>query len=354
MNTPFPNKQNTLVAGFHIVHHASGSGYDALANYLPVSYADANNFIFGNTRFGSLKRRINTFYFDFYLKFVAQKYKIVHFLYPEYHLGFTLKPLQKVKKIATMHLKLDWLQKKHREEFDSFKDYAFAKIKFLAFSELNGIITLTHANVQETKYYFPKAKVKFIPHGIHDNSIYFCPLTERNPKFKIITIGMGYRDFDQYRSIVDYALAHEPDWEFHLLSAWQTWQEHFKNYPNVMIHDYLVSKDYFELFNTCDVHLLPLSFATANNAYLEAHSIGIPTVVSNLPSVKDYATSQTLFFSHLEEAIHHLKVLQNLDIHLYNQARYQIKEEGKKFLWTNIATEVMDFYQEIYEDGKSN
>lgn len=353
MLTPL-TAQNTLVAGFHIAHHATGSGYDALAHHLPATYADANDFVFGNTRFGSLQRRINTLYFDFYLKFAAQNYKIVHFLYPEYHLGFTLQPLQKVKKIATLHLKLDWMQKKNRDEFDSFKDYAFAKIKRLAFNQLDGIITLTSTNVQDIKECFPNTSVKFIPHGIHDNSYYFMPNTEHSPKFKIITIGMGYRDFDQYKNIVDYALEYEKDWEFHLLSAWSMWQNHFKNYPNVIIHQYLESKDYFKLFNTCEVHLLPLSFATANNAYLEAHSLGIPTVVSNLPSVHDYATSQTLFFSDLQEAIHHLKFYKNMDRNVYNQMRHQIKEEGKKFLWKNIANQVVEFYQEVYENGKSN
>jgi glycosyltransferase involved in cell wall biosynthesis len=100
--------------------------------------------------------------------------------------------------------------------------------------------------------------------------------------------------------------------------------------------------------------LLPLTFATANNAYLEAHSLGIPTVVSNLPSVHDYATSQTLFFSGLQEAVHHLKTYQNMDRNVYLQIRHQIKEESKKFHWEAIARKVVDFYQEVYESGKPN
>jgi glycosyltransferase involved in cell wall biosynthesis len=346
-------KKDVLVAGFHIVHHASGSGYDGLASHLPATYTDADDLIFGHTRFGSLQRKINMLYFDFYLKLIGSKYKIVHFLYPEFHLGFTLASLHHIKKIATMHLKLDWMHKRRLAEFDSFKDYIYAKIKYRAFSQLDGIITLSNANVHEAQICFPNAKVKFIPHGIHDNSHHFRLFDNKANPFKIITIGRTYRDFEQYKTIVDYARQYEKNWEFHLVGAWSSWRNFFKDYPNVVVYAYLENDVYFSLLNSCHVHLLPLTFATANNALLEAHSLGVPSIITNLLSVKDYATSDSRFFSDLPEAIHHLQSYQKMDKQTFNEIREQIKGEAQRFFWENIAQEVMHFYHEIYENGNT-
>ncbi len=346
-------KENTLVAGFHIVHHASGSGYDGLVSHLPATYTDADNLMFGHTRFGSLQRKANMLFFDFYLKMIRSKYKIVHFLYPEGHLGFTLAPLKHIKKVATVHLKLDWAHKKHLSEFGSFKEYLYAKIRHRAFSQLDGIITLSSANVAEAQRCFPKAKIKFIPHGIHNNSHYFQLLYSEHKPFKIITIGMNYRDFEQYKAIVNHAREHQKNWQFHLVGAWSAWRNFFKDYPNVVVHNYLENEAYFSLLNSCHVHLLPLTFATANNSLLEAHSLGIPSIITNLVSVKDYATSDTRFFADLAEAVNHLQWYEQMDITAFNTLRQQIKQEAQRFFWENIAQEVIQFYHEIYENGNA-
>ena len=49
-------------------------------------------------------------------------------------------------------------------------------------------------------------------------------------------------------------------------------------------------------YETCNVFYLPLTDAMANDALLEALSLGVPSVVTDLPATRDYAGDEGMVF----------------------------------------------------------
>jgi glycosyltransferase involved in cell wall biosynthesis len=113
----------------------------------------------------------------------------------------------------------------------------------------------------------------------------------------------------------------------------------------VFVWDRLTDNEYFSLLSQCDYNFLPLTYATFNNALLEAQSLGIKSIIPNIDGVTDYASQEegaNLYYNKkddLQNIIRNLKKEEPSDL---------LKEYSKKFLWTNIYKQLSVFYNGLF------
>lgn len=334
------NNKNILVAGFRFLHHSDSSGYHHLPKYLPCEFVDANNFLFGDSEFSTFKRRINLGVFELLLKHKVKGSRVVHYIYPEDHLVFSVPPENKgTISVATIHLDESWL-----DPTNNAKKMLINKRRE-AFARLNGIVTLSSAQEKKVKAIFPNAKVKFIPHGVVPLGKY--GEVRFDGEFKIVVVGSNYRDHDAFFDIAYHSKKLHPNWSFHLIGVGKKWKDTAKNYNNVIVYPYLDENSYFKVIQESHVNLLPVSYATANNALLEAHSLGVPTLATDIEGIRDYTTSQTILYKGTNDAIKKLEQLESYSPEKHNSLREAIKDEAKQFYWENISMKMMEFYKEL-------
>lgn len=339
----------SLFAGFRVLHHSESSGYHQVVRFIQSDYFDANKLLFGEYSFESIKKRFNMLFFETFLSFYVRKYDIVHFLYPESHLLWCpLFSKRKTKLVATVHL--PFLNEYKNASRDSLKEFV-RSYQLKVFNRLDGIITLSKEEAERFKRQFPNAIVRFIPHGItipnESYEIFSEPIFGQE-ELNIVIIGENFRDLDLIEKLI--SLGAEKKYRFHLLGISRTLKEKVRNYKNVNVYPYLNEIDYHRVIYKCHVHFLPLEQATANNALLEAHALGVPSVCSNLNSIADYSVSTTCFYNNIDEAINKLDYYLECTVDEYWKIRKETQKEAQKYSWDSISKRIQDLYKELLQN----
>lgn len=84
---------------------------------------------------------------------------------------------------------------------------------------------------------------------------------------------------------------------------------------------------------------MPVTFATANNALLEAQAVGIKSILPRIPGILDYAAIDNIFYDNIENLI-------NLIDHLSKSSiSTEIISHAQKFRWENIYLQLDEFYR---------
>jgi len=320
-------------------HHNPSSGYAQLANYVPCIHLSRSQIIFNAAPEGSIQHRIGMKLFDLSILFNAWRTNVIHFLYAESHLRilyYLIKKLfPKTRTIATLHLPLDY--------YDINKSLA-------ALSHLDAIITLCNTQAKQVKQYFPNKPVFFIPHGVtYNKGVYDLSTLEKESAFNLVTIGANYRDWDTLHTVISKVSSAIPKCHFHLVGLPESRKQPFISCENVTIHPRLSEIEYYSLLNRCHLLFLPLTFASANNALLEAYSVGLPALCTDLPGIHDYATPTLQTFHDPDSAISLIDTYAKLSLENLREQRATTHEAGKRFLWKNIALQSIRAYNEAFK-----
>ena len=330
-------RRSWLAAAYIYPHHRRTSGYAQLCNHLPSRPLLSTNIPFSGGDEGSVKWRISRRLFDLTILGASLRADLLHFLYTENHLRLLFKTSKRLnprlKLVGTLHQPLG---------------YYTMENSLAALRCLDGIITLTSNQASEIRAALPEKNVWFVPHGgVFEKGPLPPDTSFGGPSFDIIVVGSNYRDWQILGEIIKQASGRFPNWKIHLVGAGERNRTRFGHCPNVTIHPRLSDEQYAARLRTSRVLLLPLTFATANNALLEAHSAGLPTVCSDLPGVHDYSISSTRFFRDTTEAIAQLEGLAAMDESSTKVLRTKTLEEGRRFDWPNIAREITQIYNEL-------
>lgn len=336
-------KDDVVIVGFHFPHMGKSSGYDRLSAYLPFKYIDSNNLVFGKSLFGTLNRKINLLLLEFKVFLNRYQYNAIHYLYPENHLLFSIKNNR--KNIATLHQPIEW--------FDTIRksNSLINKLRDRSYNKLDGIIVLTSDMVEKISLQYPNSAVKFIPHGVEIFKDFYKPINSLE-YLNMVIIGTNFRDFETVIKLLEYSNKNKKKWVFNFIGMDTLWREKLKKYNHIIIHPKLTEDEYLNLFSSMHLNILPLEKATANNAMLEAHSLGIPTIVTDLKSTLDYGVSTTKYFKDFDELITYISIFEELSVENFNAIKETTINESRRFYWNNISRLIMDFYNEMLEEKK--
>ncbi|MFH0908146.1 MAG: glycosyltransferase family 4 protein [bacterium] len=323
-----------LLAAWMYPHHNASSGYGQLCRFVDAACIRSTDVALAQAPEGSLRWQFGRKWFDARILMAAARSDLVHFLYAENHLRLLFAAARclhpRVKLVGTVHLPLDYYSLPH---------------SIAALQKLDGIITLTSGQADEVHGHLPDKIVRFIPHGcIVDHPHRDRDAHREAASFNIAVVGSNYRDWTVLKSVMQQAADRHLDWRFHLIGLPAGRRREFESLPSAIVHSRLAEAEYYGVLNRSHVLFMPVTFATANNALLEAHSVGLPAVCTDLPGVRDYAVSSTALFSGAENALNLLHRLHDMSDDTFRGLRDQTRREGKTFSWPQIAQRVLEVY----------
>ena len=285
-------KLGLLYSGFTWDHHDDDSGYQKIV-VSQTDYVDGQKLWGGTSPIGSRLRRINFLLIDICTILRAWRYEAVLIFYPE-QTAYVSPPLLRLfgkKVIFALHLGPDyWIER---------KDSWFLKLKRYQLRFVSKFIVLSNQQQEVYGRIFPQ-RVAMIPHGAHVAPLHFqFPAIPRY----ISVIGDSYRDYGQLAKIIMAFKDRHPEVKFQLIGMKYEKLNGAEKLENVFCNPRLGRDDYWSILSQSTMILLPLLFATANNALLEGLSTGVPVYCSNVHGVTEYLPSQEFVFNDAEDAI---------------------------------------------------
>lgn len=315
-----------LFSGYRDPLHSSAGGYDWISKMPQTEAIFADNVPFGFIPQHKRGKFINVFFLELVSKFKARKFDILHHFYGD-NLKLKCGKSNNYKTVATVHMDI-----KGRKNQDHF-------IRVLR--SLDGVIVLSTSQKRELKKYGINAE--FIPHGFNKPAFEKIETGVDHSKLNIVVSGSNYRDIDTLLKTVKKCLERRPDIVFHLLGQPKEIKDILTSYNNCICYKRLDDNTYYSLISDCDYNFLPLTFATANNALLEAQFLGVTSILPNISGISDYAAppSLNIYYNTQEE-------LDNIFVSLTKSAQSDaIVNYAKRFEWCNIYPLLYDYYKSL-------
>ena len=286
-------KRRVLYSGFRWDHHNDESGYHHVVASA-VDYVDGGLLFGGKSTLGSRKKRINFLLIDLMTIFKAFRYDAVLLFYPEQtsYISAPLLRLMGKKVVYVVHLGGDyWF---HRD------DSLFLKLKRFNLRFVSKFITLTDQQKEVFEQYFP-GKVAKIPHGAWCRTSGDLSRPMQGDVHHITVVGDTYRDYGLLGRIITTFRDKYPKIVFDLVGMKYEKLNGIQDSSNVVCHGRLDKESYNNLINNALFMMLPLEFATANNALLEALSLGVPVICSKVHGVREYLPQGDYVFDSIED-----------------------------------------------------
>lgn len=287
-------------------------------------------------------RHVNFLLMDLLTLIRALRYDTVHYFQPEataYLSPWILRILGK-RIVYTVHVvDSDWLGP---------PTSAHRRIKQLSLRAAHVIVVLSTQQRDVFSRAFPDKKVRFVPHGFtfasgEVPSVELFERRQRAPR-RLVVVGIAYRDIDMLERIA--AQRGPRDVQIDLVGMNETARSRLSRYAGVVCHARLDAESYNSLLRESFALLLPLTFATANNALLEAYNCYLPVFLSRIDGVTDYvADDDRLLFSSPEEfwsKYDALSALSPLELRGHCVALHDTARD--RFSWSTVRAELADLY----------
>ena len=318
-----------LYVGYRDISHSSAGGYDGIIENPETDRLMGENVLFGNIEVSQRGKILNVLVLDIISRVKRFKYDVVHYFYGDTMFVPYIK-FKKHKTIATIHLNVE---DNHR------KRTAF----FRALKSLDGIVVLSSNQKRLLKEKYG-IESEFIPHGFNKPKFVKEDTGLDKKLVNICVLGQNYRDYDTMERIIMYCLKHRNDIRFHLIGQPQRIKEKYFNISNVVVYQRLPDNKYFSIIEECDYSFLPLTFATANNALLEAGFLGVTSILPKISGVEDYGAPKplNLYYSNFDEAVNLFKGLKK-----HSKSDELIEFCEKNFLWDSVYKKLNEYYNAL-------
>jgi len=316
-----------LFVGYRDPYHSSAGGYDKITNYPGADVLLDIDVPFGFIPMHQRGKVINTICLDIIARSRKDKYDIIHYFYGD----MLLFPFHKVgggKVVATIHMDLNQRVKLANEFIKTLQS-------------LDGVISLSSKQKEELKRFGINST--FIPHGFNEPIFIKKDMKLDKDKINIVISGSNYRDEETMLSAINYCKENKPEVYFHLLGQSTIVKNRLLGYINSHCYPRLSDDEYYSLMSSCDYNFLPLTFATANNALLEAEFLGLRSILPKIPGIEDYAASEpiNIFYSSNED-------IERLFDELKKEVESkELKDYARRFLWSNIYPQLEIFFNSL-------
>ncbi|ORB31932.1 group 1 glycosyl transferase [Calothrix sp. PCC 7507] [Mycolicibacterium parafortuitum] len=282
-----------LYSGFHYLHHNAGSGYDAVVAD-PDHYVSGARLPYADRLESTRPRHLNFLLLDLVTILRGLRHDTVHYFYPEataYLSPWILRLFGK-RIVYTVHLADDqWLGPTRSVHH---------RIKQFSLRAAHAIVVLSSQQRGVFAEALPDKRVTFVPHGFTfsdaEPPLELFEARTRGQR-RLVLVGSNYRDFDMLEAIL--AQRNNRDVRIELIGIDDAARERFAQHPGVVCHPRLTAESYDRVLRESFALLLPLTFATANNALLEAYNAYLPAFVTRIDGVTDYVVDgdRSLFSS---------------------------------------------------------
>jgi glycosyltransferase involved in cell wall biosynthesis len=324
-----------LFSGYRDYNHSSAGGYDKIIGYPGGDYISDRDVPLGFLPLGKRGKGLNLLFLDIYTHILRRKYDIIHLFYGD----TIILPYYKSrshKVVATVHLSIADKQNHHANFINVLKC-------------LDGVIVLSSQQEKILKEEY-NIEAKFIPHGFLKPIFDLISFPEFEDvfsanKINVFYSGSNYRDVKLFIETVVYCNHHHLNIFFHVVGQKENIEQQLRHLDNVACYRRLSDNEYFSVLSLCDYNYLPLTFATANNALLEAQFLGVRGIYPYIAGIEDYAAPEplNLFYKTKQELF---SIFENIS--KVENSSLLLMEYSKKFLWENVYNKLSDYYKGLF------
>jgi glycosyltransferase involved in cell wall biosynthesis len=346
------------------VHHTPSGGYDRIKDEISsaVIHRRESGYFFS----GSLRRKVlkhcmpSTFYMNRYhlndlsaeiRSFIAvyrQHADLLHALYGEDQLNFLLRYRNWLNcaLVATYHLP---------SESTFINKITQAKIHN-RLPPPDSAIVMSNSMISDYEQWVGKGNVFFIPHGI-DTEIFFPLKNEYEIKdeyLRILIVGGHGRDWNTIKNVVQSSQKNKSI-RYKVVGPARV-RRMFNEDKNVEVHVGIPETDLIEYYRISDLVLLPVTYATANNALLEALACGTPVISTKTGGIPDYLDHTCGWLLPKSDPRAIIELIESLNLHrnLVLEKTDKARKKSLQYDWKIVAEQTKEVYQITYNLWKKN
>jgi glycosyltransferase involved in cell wall biosynthesis len=150
---------------------------------------------------------------------------------------------------------------------------------------LDHVTVVAESQLEYLSRVLPPSRLSVVYYGVDTDFFRPPQMMSQNGVFRCVSVGSYLRDWALLSEIAR-LLRPRRDVELHVVSAPGP---PFDEHGNVTVHRAIDDLALRTLYARSHLAVLPLLDSTANNALLEAMAMGLPVVVTDLPSIREYA-----------------------------------------------------------------
>ena len=323
------NMRKILYVGYRDNNHSIVGGYDHIIDNPFSDSLMGEELLFGNIPVNKRGKFLNILVLDLHTRLIRFKYEVTHIFYGD-TLLFPYSKRANHKIVATIHMSLE-MPRKNQNLF------------FRALKSLDGIVVLSS---NQKKILLERYGINsvFIPHGFNSPRFIKQKTTIDKKFINIVVLGQNYRDYDCLIESLNYCQEHCPNIRFHFIGQPKWFKEKASQYQNAIVYSRLKDDEYFSVIDDCDYNFLPVTFATANNALLEAQFLGIVSILPVIEGIEDYSAPSPLnkFYNNREELYNLFSSIEKTD------KSPLIIDFCKRFKWDNVYSQLNEFYNSLF------
>ncbi len=338
-------------------HHARGSGYDRLLDYLPARAGGPVQpdglwlRAFARALRPAVRYSGSTWYHrDCLLGEIAAarhwfrpRRQVFHFLYGENlfrYFGLLKHTARRHPIVCTYHTPPERFEQVVRSP--------------MHLKRVDAVVVLTRSARAPFVELLGEDRVHFVPHGVDVE--HFRP-GPRRPKptadeLHCLCVGSHLRDYQTLARAAERLHAEEAGIRFTVITG-RRHRAVLSGLPNVTVREGLDDEALLRAYQQTDAFVLPLRAATANNALLEALACGAPVVANSVEGISDYLSeSCALRFATgdhgaLAACLKRLRDSPELRERLARASR----ERALEFRWEAVAEQLAALYAGLLGGG---
>lgn len=309
MNAPRSScSARPICFGFSFPHHGPYTAFHGLARTLrgPVDVIDASTkwCAFLPARYERRIRRRYLLYYERKLRrFFDGTPRAIHYFFPENTLRHAAGWKTRERLILTLH--------QPPEEMEAMRANPHLDGFFRGIAAADHIVVQASSQMAYFRERYPGIPVTYIPLGVATGHYrrtrpYPPPGEGTGRKNVILTVGNWMRDYPTWADTVE-TLADRTDLEFRVIANRQhldAIRTRFGGTPprQVRLLHGLSDEALAREYEDASVFYLPLHDAMANDALLEALSLEVPLVLTDLPATRDYAGDEAATYIPRQDA----------------------------------------------------
>jgi len=326
-------------------HHSPHSGYDRLAQFSgeiiqarPLSHGLVRNRLMWWIANGVIAYDRTALATEIKAAWhmLKDNRAIYHILYGEntYHYLGWLNNVKHNRLVATFHLPPGALREMVRIDWH--------------LRRLSAIVCVGRTQIEHFSRILSPERVFFVPHGIDTD--FFSPpanFEERDPNLCLF-VGSYLRDFPTLRGVIELVAYRRPQVRFVAVTSPQNY-DRIGKHPNLILKSAVSEEDLLSLYRRAAVFIIPMLDATGNNALLEGLACGLPIVISDVGSVRDYASEESAVLVPAQDA---RRMADEVEALLDDPGRREAlsvkaREQALRFSWPEIFRQMQNVYDRI-------